>query len=146
MTKPQIIKGGIAVDDRGEVSFVNDFTFENVKRFYMIHNHERGFIRAWHGHMHESKYVLVTKGAFLVCAVKIDNEENPSKDAEVCRFVLTENNPAVLFIPQGYANGFMSLTEDAKIIFFSTSTLDESLQDDIRYAAYYWDPWTVERR
>ncbi len=142
----KLIKGGIAVDDRGSVSFVNDFNFENVKRFYAVENHKQGFIRAWHGHKKESKYALVVKGSALVCAVEIDDWEEPSKDLEVNRFVLSEKSPSVLFIPAGYANGFMSLTEDAKIIFFSTSTLEESLNDDYRFDARYWDPWTVEER
>ena len=31
-------------------------------------------------------------------------------------------------------------------MFFSTSTLDESLGDDIRFPARYWDPWQVDER
>ena len=38
--------------------FVNDFNFENVKRFYQVENHRQGFIRAWHGHKKEGKYIL----------------------------------------------------------------------------------------
>jgi len=143
---PKLMKGGIAVDDRGSVSFVNDFNFTNVKRFYAVENHKRGFIRAWHGHKNESKYALVVKGSALVCAVEIDDWEKPSKDLEVNRFILSEKSPSVLFIPAGYANGFMSLTEDAKIMFFSTSSLEESLNDDYRFDARYWNPWNVEER
>ena len=55
-------------------------------------------------------------------------------------------SPSVLFIPAGYANGFMSLTEDTKILFFSTSSLEDSVGDDIRSDAHHWDPWTVEER
>ena len=53
----ELINGGIAVDDRGQLSFVNDFDFKDVKRFYMVENHEKGFIRAWHGHKKDVKYV-----------------------------------------------------------------------------------------
>ncbi|MCK5087021.1 MAG: dTDP-4-dehydrorhamnose 3,5-epimerase family protein [Melioribacteraceae bacterium] len=143
---PKLIKGGLAVDDRGVVSFVNDFNFQDVKRFYAIENHKQGFIRAWHGHKNEGKYVLLSKGSALVCAVEIDNWENPSKNLEVHRFVLSDKNPSVLFIPKGYANGFMSLSEDTKLIFFSTSTLEESLGDDFRFESRYWDPWAIEER
>lgn len=142
----KLIKGGLAVDDRGTVSFVNDFNFENVKRFYAVENHKQGFIRAWHAHKKEAKYVLVDKGTALVCAVKIDNWENPSQDLKIEKFVLSESSPSVLFIPKGFANGFMSLTEDAKLIFYSTSILEESLGDDYRYDSRFWDPWTIEER
>jgi hypothetical protein len=31
-------------------------------------------------------------------------------------------------------------------MFFSTSTLDESKDDDVRYHARLWDVWTIEER
>ena len=145
MAEPKLVKGGISVDDRGEVSF-NEFNFENVKRFYTLSNHKAGFIRAWHGHKNESKYFHVVNGAALICAVEIDNWQNPSKDLKIHRYTLSEKTPSVIFIPKGYANGFMSLSEDCKIIVFSTSTLDESLKDDIRFESRYWDPWKIEER
>jgi len=40
----------------------------------------------------------------------------------------------------------MSLTKDAQIMFFSTSTLDRSLGDDFRYDARHWDIWSVEEK
>jgi len=144
--KPELIKGGISIDDRGTVSFVNDFNFSGVKRFYIVENHERGFIRAWHAHKKEEKYVIVVKGSALLGAVEIDDWINPSKENKVYRFVLSEKAPAVLYIPAGYANGFMSLTDDAKLIFFSTSELNESLNDDYRFDARYWNPWVIEER
>ena len=145
-TKTLLVKGGTATDDRGRVSFVNDFNFEDVKRFYMIENHRQNFVRAWHAHKKEAKYVQVVKGSALVCAVKIDDWDLPAANLEVEKFVLSENNPSVLYIPKGFANGFMSLTEDAKLVFYSTSTLEESLGDDYRYDSRYWNPWEIEER
>lgn len=143
---PQIIEGGLAVDDRGDLAFVNDFHFEGVKRFYMVSNYRAGFVRAWHAHRHEAKYVTAVQGATVVAAVAIDNWEHPSKNAQVHRYVLSAQKPAVLYIPPGYANGFMSLTTDARLIFFSTSTIEEGRNDDVRYDAHYWDAWQVIER
>jgi dTDP-4-dehydrorhamnose 3,5-epimerase-like enzyme len=142
----ELLRGGLSVDDRGEVAFVNDFAFGDVKRFYTVSNHAVGFVRAWHGHQHEAKYVLAVSGSALVCCVEIDEWEKPSPDLAVQRFVLSERSPAVLRVPAGFVNGFMTLTSDAKLMFFSTSTLDDSLGDDIRFPARYWDPWQVEER
>ena len=50
---------------------------------------------------------------------------------KVFKTVLSSNNPKVLFIPSGYANGFKSLEADTIVQFFSTSTLEESTGDDI---------------
>ena len=146
MQEPKLIKGGISVDDRGEVSFVNEFNFENVKRFYTLSNHTSSFIRAWHGHKKESKYFHVISGSALICAVEIDNWENPSKTLKIHRFTLSEKTPSVLFIPKGFANGFTSLTNSCKIIVFSTSALEDSLNDDIRFESRYWNPWKIEER
>jgi dTDP-4-dehydrorhamnose 3,5-epimerase len=145
-TVPYIIEGGLAVDDRGDLAFVNDFHFEGVKRFYMVSNHRAGFVRAWHAHRHEAKYVIAVQGAAIVAAVAIDNWDHPSKNAQVHRYVLSAQKPAVLYIPAGYANGFMSLATDTKLIFFSTATLEESRNDDVRYDARYWDAWQVIER
>lgn len=143
---PRLLEGGLAVDDRGSVAFVNAFDFEGVKRFYVVANHRQGFVRAWHAHRREAKYVTVVTGAAVVAAVQIDDWERPSRELEVHRFVLSAAKPSVLFIPPGHANGCMSLTDHAKLVFFSTSTVEESRDDDVRYEARHWDVWTVEER
>lgn len=146
LEEPRLIKGGIAVDDRGKITFVNDFRFDGIKRFYTVSNHVRGFVRAWHAHRFEAKYVVAVMGAAVVGAVAIDDWGKPSKDSLVHRFILSPEKPSVLYIPPGYANGFMSLTDDTKLIFFSTSTLEESRNDDIRYDSRYWDIWSDDER
>lgn len=143
---PVLIEGGLGVDDRGQIAFVNDFHFEDVKRFYLVSNHRAGFVRAWHAHRREAKYVMVVQGAAIMAAVAIDDWEHPSKDKQVHRYVLSATKPSVLYIPAGYANGFMSLTADARLMFFSTSSLEESRADDVRYDAHYWDIWHIEER
>lgn len=146
MTEPRIIEGNVFVDDRGEVGFVSDFNFGGIKRFYLVSNHKAGFVRAWHAHKKESKYVTAVSGAAVIGAVAIDDWKKPSKDSKVWRFTLSDRKPSVLYIPAGYANGFMSLTQDAKLLFFSTSSVEESRADDVRFDARYWDPWSVTER
>jgi dTDP-4-dehydrorhamnose 3,5-epimerase len=145
-SEPRLIEGTVAVDDRGTVSFVNDFDLGPVRRFYTVTNHRLGFVRAWHAHRKERKYVTVVKGSALVCCVPVDDWDAPSPDQPVSRFVLSALAPAVVEIPEGYANGFMSLTEDAAVMFFSSSTLEDSHGDDVRFPARLWDPWHIEER
>jgi len=142
----KIHNGDNAVDDRGLVTFVNEFKFEDVKRFYVVKNHSSNFVRAWHGHKKEKKYVYVITGSVLIGLVKIDNWEKPSKDLEVDKFVLSDFKPRILEIPYGYANGFKTLTDETKIIFFSSSTIDESVGDDFRFPFDYWNVWEVNQR
>ncbi|MFX1309502.1 MAG: NAD-dependent epimerase/dehydratase family protein [Promethearchaeota archaeon] len=144
----QLIKGGIAVDDRGTLNFANDFNFYGVKRFYQVQNFNTSTIRAFHGHMNEAKYVYIPKGSAIVAAVELDDIKSPSKNQKVNRFILSDKNPQVLFIPPRYANGFKPLEEDTRIVFFSTSSLEESKGDDYRFPVDYWgkEVWEVENR
>lgn len=147
-----IIKGNVAVDDRGNVKFINDFDFKNVKRFYQIQNHRQGYIRAWHGHLKEGKYVYVVKGAALIGAVYFSQSysdelaQNIQSQNDPKKFVLSSDSPSILYIPPGYANGFKTLTDDCIIQFFSTSTLEESKNDDIRFSWDKWNIWTEDFR
>jgi dTDP-4-dehydrorhamnose 3,5-epimerase len=139
MNKPTIISGGIAVDDRGSVRFINDFNFKNVKRFYHVTNHRRGFIRAWHGHKKEGKYVYVSSGTALIGVVDMKTEE-------ISKFIVSSKSPKILWIPPGNYNGFKSLEENTSILFFSTTTLEESLGDDIRKDYDEWNIWDEDYR
>ena len=144
--EPTLIKGGKAVDDRGSLGFVNDFLVNGFKRFYTVENHEQGFIRAWHGHMKESKAIIAIKGSILVGAVQMTDTKNPDKSQTVSRYVLSSDTPSVLVVPAGFANGFKTLSKDAIVLFLSSSTLEESQGDDFRFPFDYWNPWTIEPR
>lgn len=142
----KLIAGGVAGDDRGFVRFINDFNpvEAGVKRFYQVENHRAGFVRAWHGHVKEGKYVYVPRGAALVGAVEMKLEGTGLAEGcpgaeyvldtdTVQKWTLSSATPKVLYIPSGYANGFKTLAEDTIMMFFSTSTLDDSKGDDIRF-------------
>ncbi len=151
MDQIKMITGGVSVDDRGSVRFVNDFNFDTVKRFYQVENHSAGFVRAWHGHKHEGKYIYVVKGSALVGAVSLDTmidikENSLSVIPDIYKTVLSAVNPRILFIPPGYANGFKTLEQGTIVQFFSTSTLEESIKDDFRFDYDIVDIWKDEYR
>ena len=58
--EPKLIIGNRVYDNRGSLRFSNDFGFKNIKRFYTVHNYNKNFIRAWHGHMNEEKYISMS--------------------------------------------------------------------------------------
>ena len=145
-TAVKYIKGGIAIDDRGQISFCNDFVMTGIKRFYLVSNHRSEFIRAWHGHKEESKYVFIPSGTCLFATVKIFDWDSPNKNEKVERYVLSDKDPGILYVPPGYAHGYKTLTSDTKVFFFSTSTLKDSVHDDFRFDPYYWNPWDIAER
>ena len=137
----EMITGGVFADDRGKLRFVNDFDFSNVKRFYQVENHRQGFVRAWHGHVHEGKYVYVPSGTALIGVVPLDDES-----ASPQKVILTSEKPQILWIPPNHANGFKSLEDNTIIMFFSTSSLEESGGDDIRFPHNKWNIWEEDYR
>lgn len=157
MDKPYIIKGGVAIDKRGRVTFCNGFDMSEVKRFYMLENHEVGYIRAWHGHLVEAKYVVCVSGVAVVGVAEIEkvgaslpfSSLPPPSDVyyfatsklrmlfaikEPTAFTLHPNGD-VLYIPPGYANGHKNLVANTRLLHFSTLTHEESLGDDYRFDA-----------
>ena len=48
--EPKIIQGGKFSDQRGSISYVNDFNFTDIERFYIISNSKENPVRAWQGH------------------------------------------------------------------------------------------------
>jgi dTDP-4-dehydrorhamnose 3,5-epimerase-like enzyme len=143
MNKINLINVDTAVDDRGYLRFCNSFDLSPYVRFYDVVNFESNFIRAWHAHKLESKAAVVREGSAMICLVKIDNWQKPSKNLEIKRFFLSKQSPKILEIPAGYANGFMSLEPKTKITFYSDKKLDGSLDDDYRYSFDFWNPWQI---
>lgn len=145
---PTLIKGGLAVDDRGQVIFVNGFGFEKIQRFYMVENFSTEVVRAFHGHLKEEKFVLVVSGSAIVAAVPLDDPLSPDPNSKPLRFVLSDRQPQILHIPAGYANGFRPLEPRTKIMFLSTATLEDSCKDDHRFPYDHWgsDVWQVDFR
>jgi dTDP-4-dehydrorhamnose 3,5-epimerase len=138
----RLIGGGLACDNRGNLRFVNDFDFTaaGIKRMYQVENNPLCEIRAWHGHLLEHKYVYCARGSAIIAAIKMgwDDVEVPSIDPArgafpPQTFVLSALQPKVLHIPAGMANGFRMLEPGTILIFYSTSTLAESAQDDYRF-------------
>ena len=134
-----IIEGATFKDNRGSVSFVNDFKFDTIERFYVITNSEENPVRAWQGHKLDAKNFFCVSGTFKVCFVKIDDWENPSSELIVESVILDESITRVLHIPAGYANAIISLKKDSKLISFSTLPLDNVKDDDVRYDINTWD-------
>jgi dTDP-4-dehydrorhamnose 3,5-epimerase len=142
----QLFRGNRIIDDRGELSFNNEINLLGVLRYYLIENHNSNFIRAWHGHKKEEKYIRCIKGAFQVSVVKIDNFKNPNKKLKVETWYLSEKSPDMLYIPGGYANGTKSLEKNSQLLIFSNSSIEETLKDDYRFSYDYWNPWQSKYR
>lgn len=147
MEKPELYSGGLATDDRGLLTFNDAFDFQRagIRRFYMIQNHCAYGIRAWHGHKKEAKYMTAVNGTFKII---LRTMENTFVRANRFEYILSATTPKILYVPAGYYNGLMSLTEGAQLMVYSTTTFEESQDDDYREKYDFFDhlEWTVNPR
>tara|TARA_Y100000816_G_C26094320_1_gene578783 strand:+ start:444 stop:890 length:447 start_codon:yes stop_codon:yes gene_type:complete len=148
MASPQLLNVDTSIDDRGELVYANKFNFlsKKIKRFYIIQNHQINFVRAWHGHKKENKYIQPINGSIKVVLVKIDNWIKPGKKLNLKKFVISSKKPGLLHIPGGYAHGIQTLSADTKYIVYSNFDLKQSLKDDYRFPSNYWGNWNIKFR
>lgn len=138
--KPIVEMCNLHVDDRGSVYCILDnigshITGQhpsrlNIKRTYLVHNWEKGRIRAWHGHNKGWTGLHVITGAAKVVAIPINNLRRGSHNQT--SVVLSSMNPGILWVPPGWYNGHMSLEDNTRILVYSTHSFEEVKKDDVR--------------
>ena len=138
VTPPQLTSGGLHVDQRGIVTFFNDFNFKGIDRFYLIRPHHPRMPRGWVGHKRDHKWFTAVQGTILVAVVAPDDWEHPGNDLPVARYVLSSANPQVLHVPPGHATGTAALSQDALLMIFSSGRMGEQPVDDFRYPSDQW--------
>lgn len=138
MFRPTLIKGGSHTDQRGTISFFNDFYMQQVKRFYYIENAGTQSLRGWRGHKIEQRWFNVCSGAFLVRLIHIDNWETPDQRLPVEEFLLHVKDNMVLHIPAGYASCIQALEDHSKLIVFADYDLEHAKLDDYLFPVDYF--------
>ncbi|MBN9300149.1 MAG: WxcM-like domain-containing protein [Filimonas sp.] len=143
MENINIIHGEKYEDIRGILSFVNEFNLKanNIQRFYNIKHNDPSIVRAWQAHKKEQKWFYVLSGSFKIVLVKPDNWTNPSSLLPYSDFILNSNEPKMLHVPGGFANGFKALEPGSIITIFSDFTLSESKIDSYRFESNLWYTW-----
>ena len=137
----EIIEGGIFNDHRGTLSFINDFSFPGVKRFYRITHPDIEIVRAWQGHKIEHKYFYVAAGSYVIAWVKIDDWDNPFENLVAEHHILSAKHPAILSVPAGYANGIKAMEKDSSLIIFSDLNAEDSANDRWSFEPNRWLDW-----
>jgi dTDP-4-dehydrorhamnose 3,5-epimerase len=141
MNTDNLIEGKVHNDSRGSLTSYDEFSFDSVKRMYIIENLNSDIVRAWQAHKREQKWFYVCSGSFLFVTIQIDNFASPSEKLRVNEWVISANKYSILHVPGGFANGFRSLSADSRLVVFSSSTLKESKEDDYRFEANRWYNW-----
>lgn len=142
MSEIKIIEGEIFRDHRGQISSLNDFHFDGVRRTYIIHHPDASVVRGWHAHQHERKWFYCVKGCFTLALVEIDDWEHPSGNLEAKIFELSEERSRLICVPAGYANCLKARIDGSIMLVLSDKTLDEALGDSWRYDSSMWVDWS----
>jgi dTDP-4-dehydrorhamnose 3,5-epimerase-like enzyme len=137
---PKIINAATAVDDRGRLTFCNDFELHGVKRFYTVTNHRAGFVRAWHGHRLHSTYLWPMAGVWFASTMDMTAPE-------VRPLTWTLTRDTILHVPSGWFNGHKNLTSGVLGV-FSTATIGAVQNDDVRedWETNHPDIWDERQR
>lgn len=133
----QLIAGNKHKDDRGIITYNNDFDASRIKRIYTIENHSIDFIRGWQGHEIEQRWFACIKGSFEISVIQINDFENPSKDLIVKKHQLNDEKLTYLHVPSGCVTAIQSKEENSKLLVLSDYGLGE-ISDEFRYSLDYF--------
>ena len=133
-----LLEGKKHQDDRGIITFNNDFDASQVKRIYTIENHSTEFIRGWQGHKIEQRWFACMNGSFEISVIQIDNFENPSKDLTIKKYQLNDETLTYLHVPSGCITAIQSNQESSRLLVLSDYGLGE-ISDEYRYSLDYFN-------
>lgn len=125
-------------DERGIITYNNDFDASQIKRIYTIENHSADFIRGWQGHQIEQRWFAAMSGSFEIRVIKVDDFDNPSKDLSQNKYKLTADNLDFLHVPAGYITAIQALEEHSKLLVLADYGVGE-VQDEYRYPLEYFN-------
>ena len=123
-----LIKPRVFDDNRGffmESYKKSDFTLNGINVDFVQDNHSKsskGVLRGLHyqeAPYEQAKLVRCTKGRIYDVAVDIRTESKTF--GQYVRVELSEDNKHMLFIPQGFAHGFVVISEEAELLYKTSS-------------------------
>jgi|SRR6056297_2311295 len=135
-----LIEPQVFSDDRGWFleSYKNsDFFAHGIKENFVQDNHSRSIknvIRGLHYQRHpnaQGKLVRCTKGKILDVAVDL-RKGSPSY-GEYYSQELSEENKLMLYVPVGFAHGFLTLSDEAEIQYKNTAEYHPASDGGIRF-------------
>ncbi|MNK10385.1 hypothetical protein D3C87_284090 [compost metagenome] len=138
MEEPSIIKGGIHVDERGTLSFFNDFDMQHIKRFYIIEHNSEDTRRGWRAHKLEKRWFVVAEGEFVIVTVELTDWKSPDAFAKQQSFSLKYAEGEILAIPPGYAFCLRAVVPNSKILVFADGRIEDAAKDDYLFPLDYF--------
>ena len=133
----QITVGNRHNDERGIITYNNEFDASEIKRIYTIENHSVDFIRGWQGHQIEQRWFACMKGKFEISVIEVDNFEQPNKNLNIKKYQMDDHSLTYLHIPAGYITAIKALDSASKLLVLADYALGE-VQDEYRFPLDYF--------
>lgn len=133
-----VLKGNKHTDERGSITFNNEFDASQVKRIYTIENHAVDFVRGWQGHKIEQRWFACMKGEFEISVIEIDDFDSPSQALEAQKYILDDNTLDYLYVPSGCITAIKALKNGSKLLVLADYALGEII-DEYRFDLQYFN-------
>jgi dTDP-4-dehydrorhamnose 3,5-epimerase-like enzyme len=132
-----LLEGKKYQDERGIITFNNDFDASQIKRIYTIENNSTEFVRGWQGHKIEQRWFACLKGSFEISVIEVDDFMQPSKDLTIQKYLLKEDTLTYLHIPAGFITAIQSQSVGSKLLVLADYKLGE-INDEYRFDLNYF--------
>ena len=129
---PPFLEGKKHQDERGIITYNNDFDATSIKRMYTIENADLHFIRGWQGHKIEQRWFSAMKGTFKIQILSIAYFEKGLKDLQPYCFVLKADQMDILHVPAGFVSSIQALEVGAKLLVLADYKIGE-VDDEFRF-------------
>lgn len=133
-----LLEGKRHRDERGLITFNNEFDASQIKRIYTIENRSVDFVRGWQGHKIEQRWFASMNGSFEISVIEVDNFENPSKNVTIQKYRLNDKTLSYLHVPAGCITAIQALENQSKLLVLADHALGE-VQDEFRFPLDYFD-------
>lgn len=124
-TEPVLLEGALHRDNRGYfrrlygVDFPGAFFADGPKQVNLSQNVHKGTLRGMHfQHPPEMETKIVSCISGRIFDVLVDIRETSPNYLKWTAYELDEASGTALVVPEGFAHGFQTLTEDVKILYF----------------------------
>ncbi|MCU7615084.1 WxcM-like domain-containing protein [Chryseobacterium sp. GMJ5] len=132
-----LLEGKSHQDERGIITYNNDFDLSQIKRIYTIENHSTDFIRGWQGHKIEQRWFACMKGSFEISVIIVDDFIYPSRKVTIQKYLLKDDVLTYLHIPSGCITAIQAKEENSKLLVLADYSLGE-INDEYRYSLDYF--------
>ncbi|HZW76817.1 MAG TPA: WxcM-like domain-containing protein [Flavobacteriaceae bacterium] len=132
MEESKLFQGNSFNDERGTITFNNDFDLSKIKRIYTIENRDTEFIRGWQGHEIEERWFACISGSFEIGVREVHDFEQPYDDKETVKYILDDETLTYLHIPKGHITAIKANEPKSKLLVLADHHLGE-VKDEYRY-------------